>query len=106
MRSAPRRASRRCSTSMASSALTERQKARVIAKAGPVLRAFAQDERSQWRNRELAVERLCETLRDALRVKRARKPTRPSKRAVEQRLEAKRRQSERKRRRRPPELDS
>ena len=50
----------------ASSALTERQKARVIAKAGPVLHAFAQDERSQWRNRELAVERLCETLRDAL----------------------------------------
>ncbi len=91
---------------MASSALTERQKARVTAKAGPVLHAFAQDERSQWRNRELAVERLCETLRDALRVKRARKPTRPSKRAVEQRLEAKRRQSQRKRRRRPPELDS
>ena len=41
----------------ASAALTERQKQRVVAKAGPILRAIAQDERSQWRNRELAVER-------------------------------------------------
>lgn len=90
----------------ASSALTDRQKARVIAKAGPVIRAFAQDERSQWRNRELAVERLCDALRDALAVKRTRRPTRPSKRAVEQRLEGKRRQSERKRRRRRPDSES
>ena len=61
----------------ASSALTERQKRRVVAKAGPVLRAVAQDERSQWRNRELAVERLVEALRAALEVRRARKPTKP-----------------------------
>src|SRR5205809_2688952 len=51
----------------ASSALTPRQKHRVRAKAGPVLRAVAQDERSQWRNRELAVERVVGALRDALR---------------------------------------
>jgi ribosome-associated protein len=62
----------------ASTALTEAQKQRVIAKAGPVLRAVAQDERSQWRNRELAVERLIESLREALRVRRQRKPTQPS----------------------------
>ena len=49
----------------ASSALTERQKSRVVGKAGPVLRAIAQDERSQWRNRELATERLVEQLRAA-----------------------------------------
>ena len=55
----------------ASSALTERQKQRVIAKAGPVLRAVAQDERSQWRNRELAVERLVDALRAALEVTRS-----------------------------------
>jgi ribosome-associated protein len=85
----------------ASSALTDRQKSRVIAKAGPILHAVA-----QGRNRELAVERLCATLRDALAVKQKRRPTRPSKRMVEQRLEAKRRQSERKRRRRPPDVDS
>jgi ribosome-associated protein len=83
-----------------STALSEAQKRRVIAKAGPVLRAVAQDERSQWRNRELATERLVETLREALRVPRKRKPTKPSKAAVERRLDAKRRRSQLKRRRR------
>jgi ribosome-associated protein len=86
----------------ASTALTDAQKQRVIAKAGPVLRAVAQDERSQWRNRELAVERLIESLREALRVRRQRKPTQPSAQARERRLEAKRRRSETKRLRRPP----
>jgi ribosome-associated protein len=90
----------------ATSALTARQKARVAAKAGPVLRAIAQDERSQWRNRELAIERLCDALRSALAVPRPRRATRPSVRAVEERLAAKRRRSEVKRRRRRPEADS
>ena len=62
----------------ASSALTDRQKHRVVAKAGPVLHAVAQDERSQWRNRELAIERLVDQLRVALHVQRARKPTKPT----------------------------
>ena len=87
----------------ASNALTPAQKRRVIARAGPVLRAVAQDERSQSRNRELAVERLVETLRAALRVKRKRKPTKPSAAARERRLEGKRRRSQVKRLRRPPE---
>jgi len=83
-----------------SAALTATQKRRVVARAGPVLRAVAQDERSQWRNRELATERLVETLREALRVPRKRRPTKPSKAAVERRLEQKRRRSEVKRQRR------
>ena len=62
----------------ASSALSPLQKRRVLARAGPVLRAVAQDERSQWRNRELAVERLVASLREALRVERPRRPTAPS----------------------------
>src|SRR5881398_4051353 len=62
----------------ASAALSPAQKRRVLAKAGRVLRAVAQDERSQWRNRELAVERLVEALREALRVERPRRPTKPS----------------------------
>ena len=62
----------------ASSALTETQKRRVVARAGPVLRAVAQDERSQSRNRELAVERLVAALREALRVERKRVATRRS----------------------------
>jgi ribosome-associated protein len=84
----------------ASSSLSEAQKRRVLAKSGPVLRAIAQDERSQWRNRELATERLVESLREALRVPRRRRPTKPGKAAVERRLEGKRRRGEVKRRRR------
>src|SRR5438552_18445655 len=83
-----------------SPSLTEAQKRRVLARAGPVIRAVAQDERSQWRNRELATERLVEALREALRVPRTRRPTKPSKAAIDRRLEAKRRRSEVKRRRR------
>lgn len=87
----------------ASAALTDRQKRRVVARSGPVLRAVAQDERSQLRNRELALERLAERLREALRVPRRRVPTRPSAAARERRLEEKRRRAETKRRRRPPD---
>ena len=86
-----------------SSALTDAQKRRVVAKAGPVLRAVAQDDRSQLRNRELALERLAAQLRDALRVQRTRRPTKPSRAAEEQRLAAKRQRSETKRLRRGPE---
>jgi ribosome-associated protein len=86
----------------ASAALSPAQKKRVVAKAGPVLRAVAQDERSQWRNRELAVERLVAALRDALRVERRRVPTKPSAAAKERRLDEKRRRSETKRLRRAP----
>jgi len=87
----------------ASSSLSPTQKRRVVARAGPVLRAVAQDERSQWRNRELAVERVVAALREALRVERRRVPTKPSAAAKERRLEEKRRRGERKRLRRPPE---
>jgi ribosome-associated protein len=85
----------------ASSALTPIQKRRVVARAGPILRAIAQDERSQWRNRELAVERLVATLREALRVQRPRRPTKPTAASRERRLTEKRRRAEIKRLRRP-----
>ena len=78
----------------ASSALSPTQKARVIRKAGPVLRAVAQDERSQLRNRELATERLVEALREALRVPRPRRPTKPTAASRQRRLEQKRRRGE------------
>jgi ribosome-associated protein len=84
------------------SALTDVQRRRVVAKAGPVIRAVAQDERSQLRNRELALERLVGQLREALRVPRRRTATKPSQAAVERRLEQKRRRSEVKRLRRGP----
>ena len=88
----------------ASSALTDVQKKRVVAKAGPTLRAVAQDERSQWRNRELAVERLVEQLREALKVQRRRIATKPTRASRERHLESKKRRSTTKQlRRRPPD---
>ena len=88
----------------ASSALTDVQKKRVLAKAGPTLRAVAQDERSQWRNRELAVERLVEQLREALKVQRRRIATKPTRASRERHLESKKRRSTTKQlRRRPPD---
>jgi ribosome-associated protein len=84
----------------ASSALTDAQKRRVTAKVGPVLRSVAQDERSQWRNRELAVERIVEQLRTALKVERRRVATKPSAASRERRLEAKKRRSQTKKLRR------
>jgi ribosome-associated protein len=87
----------------ASSALSESQKRRVTAKAGPVLRAIAQDERSQLRNRELARDRVVEQLRAALHVERPRRATKPTKAARERRLKAKKeRSSAKKLRQRPP----
>lgn len=88
-----------------SSALTDAQKRRVIARAGPVLRAVAQDERSQLRNRELAVERLVDQLRSALRVDRPRVATKPTAASRERRLADKRRRSQTKRLRRPADED-
>jgi ribosome-associated protein len=87
----------------ASVGLTVAQKARVRRRAGSVLRAVAQDERSQSRNRELAIERLVAALRDALKVERRRRPTKPTAASRERRLEQKRRRSELKQQRRPPE---
>jgi ribosome-associated protein len=89
----------------ASQALTDLQKRRVMGRRGPVLRAVAQDERSQLRNRELAVERLVEQLRQALRVERRRVPTKPTAASRKRRLEEKRRRSQTKRLRREPPGD-
>jgi ribosome-associated protein len=90
----------------ASSALSEEQKARVMARCGPLVRAVAQDARSQRRNRELALERLRARLAQALTVPRQRRPTKPTAASKARRLEAKRRAAQRKRdRRRPPGLE-
>jgi ribosome-associated protein len=84
----------------ASATLSERQKRRVTERAGAVVRAVARDERSQSRNRELALERLAARLTAALRVERKRVPTRPTAASKERRLEEKRRRATVKRRRR------
>jgi ribosome-associated protein len=86
----------------ASATLDEAQKARVAARCGPVVRAVAQDARSQARNRTLALERLAARLARALEVPRARRPTRPTAASRRSRLEGKRRLSQRKQTRRRP----
>jgi ribosome-associated protein len=90
---------------LASRSLSESQRARVLARAGERVVAVAQDERSQARNRELALKRLAERLSRALAVPRKRRPTRPTAASRERRLQAKRRATERKRGRRPPAAD-
>jgi ribosome-associated protein len=89
----------------ASEALSEEQKKRIIARLGTRVVAVAQDERSQTRNRELALARLADRLAAALAPRRARHATRPTRSSVTQRLESKRRQAERKRDRRRPAAD-
>jgi ribosome-associated protein len=88
----------------ASRTLDEEQKRRVSARCGPVVRASAQDTRSQARNRELALERLRSRLAAALSVPRSRRATKPTQASRRRRLESKRKRSETKRLRRRPEL--
>jgi ribosome-associated protein len=86
----------------ASTTLSNAQKARLARQAGPVVRVIAQDERSQSRNRELALERLGEAIQVGLRVRRKRRPTKPTAAARERRLEEKKRRAATKGLRRPP----
>jgi ribosome-associated protein len=88
-----------------SRALSEEQKRRIAARCGPVVRAVAQDTRSQARNRELALERLRSRLAEALAVPRKRRATRPSRQSRQRRLETKRKRGEIKRGRRRPQSD-
>lgn len=91
---------------LASPSLSEAQRARVLARAGPRVAAVAQDERSQARNRELALERLAARIEQALAVAPSRRATRPSDAARERRLEEKRRTAQRKQERRLPPEDA
>ena len=86
----------------ASQTLSDAQKRRLLARVGPVVRAHAQDERSQWRNRELALERLAAALAAGVRVQRKRRPTKPTPASRERRLAEKRRRARTKRLRQDP----
>jgi len=90
----------------ASRSLSEEQKQRLTGRLGPVVRATAQDTRSQTRNRELALQRLRARLASALVVQRPRRPTKPTAASRRKRMDSKRRRSDVKRARRPPEADS
>ena len=83
-----------------SSGLTDAERRRVLERIGPVVRAIAQDERSQLRNRELATDRIVEQLREAVKVRRRRRPTKPTTASKERRLDEKKRRGQTKRLRR------
>jgi ribosome-associated protein len=85
-----------------SRSLGPRQKARLLERLGPSVRVVASDERSQLRNRELALDRLRSRLAQALRVDRERRPTAPTAGASRRRVDSKRKRGEVKRLRRPP----
>jgi len=85
---------------VSSATLGPRQRARLLERIGPVVRATASDERSQARNRQIALERLATRIAAALRVDAPRRPTKPTKGSTERRLDDKRRRAEVKRRRR------
>ena len=89
-----------------SPSLTPAQKERVTARCGPVVRAVAQDARSQARNRQLALRRLEDRLAHALAVRRPRHATKPTAASRTRRVEAKRRRSQRKRERQRPADDA
>jgi ribosome-associated protein len=89
----------------ASRSLGEEQKRRLVARLGPVVRATAQDTRSQTRNRELALQRLRSRLASALAVQRPRRATTPTAASRRKRMDAKRRRSDVKRARRRPDAE-
>jgi ribosome-associated protein len=67
---------------------------------GDALRVVASDERSQSRNRVLAMQRLAARLDEALRDQRPRRPTKPTQAARRRRLETKQHRSQLKQSRR------
>ena len=70
-----------------SASLGPRQRARLLERLGPVVRVVASDERSQARNRSLALERLAARLAEGLRVEKERRATRPSRSAKAARMD-------------------
>jgi len=89
----------------ASATLSPAQADRLVARVGPVVRAVAQDARSQTRNRQLALERLRARIAAGLHVPRSRTPTRPTKASKRRRVDAKARRGELKRGRSRPGHD-
>ena len=83
-----------------SAGLSPAERRRVLERIGPVVRAIAQYERSQLRNRELATDRIVAQLREAVKVRRPRRPTKPTAAAKERRLDEKKRRGQTKRLRR------
>jgi ribosome-associated protein len=86
-----------------SPSLGPRQREKLLGRFGPVLRVVAADERSQLRNRDLALRRMSERLAAALVEERRRISTKPTRASKERRLQTKRvRSATKQQRRRDP----
>src|SRR6476661_4729315 len=88
-----------------SPSLGPRQRARLLERLGPTVRATASERRSQHQNRELALERLRSKLAEALHVNPTRVASKPSRATAARRLDEKRQHGQTKQRRRRPALD-
>ena len=87
------------------SSLPDEVRDRLSRRLGPQVEVTASDTRSQWRNREIARERLTEMLERGLVEPKQRRKTKPTRKARERRIAAKKARSELKRGRRPPSPD-
>ena len=90
---------------IAASSLPEEIKERLGRRLGDMVEVTASDTRSQWRNRDIARERLTERIERALIQPKPRRKTKPSAQSKERRLAEKRSRSEVKKGRRPPDAD-
>ncbi len=94
-----------------SQAFSEDEKQRLYTKLGnrlsseSVLQLSSDTARSQHRNKELVTKRLLSLLKDSLAVGKKRRKTKPSVKAIKRRLDAKKRQSEKKLSRKKPPPD-
>jgi ribosome-associated protein len=87
------------------SSLPDEIRERLSRRLGPIVEVTASDTRSQWRNREIARDRLVDLLEKGLVERKPRKKTKPSRQARERRLADKKARAGLKKSRRPPDVD-
>lgn len=94
-----------------SQALNDKEKERLRLKLGKRLSAeqklqlYSDSTRSQHKNKELVTSRFMSLIGEALKVRKERRKTSPSKTAIEKRLQKKKKVSEKKSKRQKPPLD-
>ena len=91
---------------MSSTAFDQPTRTRLLDRVGGVISVSVDESRSQWRNRQIAMERLRRRVEEAIAVEPPeRKPTRPSRASAQRRLDQKRLRARVKRLRKPPRLE-
>ncbi len=94
-----------------SSALSDIEKERALSKLENrltkenILLMQCDESRSQHKNKELVIKRFLDLIKNALKVAKKRKKTKPSRAAIEKRLKAKKKSSQKKANRSKPDLD-